>query len=724
MKKGIAEIGFFLLACTVRSQGQTPYGMEFHVNTNILHGLWWPHTMTALSDGGFVVCWTSHTQDGSVHGVYGQLFDQKGSKKGVEFTVNDDQGAGSYATVEALPGGGFAVFWSNQGQVNSDFYGQIYNHDGAKKGAVFKLDIEHFYDIVVLPSGAFFVCGPSHHDENGTDIVGQLINSKGSKIGEAFEVDAYSRYGKQEFSTAVLDGGGYVVCWMDYDFDENEVEGIFGQLFDAEGSKIGGTFRASTDTLGDQFVTSVSGLKGGGFVVCWQSSQFPVSGNRIFGQTFDSEGLKKGPEFPVSAPTQDEQMYSSVAGLSNGGFIVCWQGCNMACGIKGQIYDSWGMKVGVEFKINNYTQEQVTYPSVVLLQNGDFVVSWERPIYDWSTSTADWVVNDLYAKLFPSSPLTHKLMPFALRGPSIDATLKPDSVTFEWNQASREIRCYPWEIVYELTISTDPEYTSPLVVKVIEDTAYVLGNLRPGHTYFWKVLAKNIAGDSLWCQPSDWGFFLLPGDTADVLQPTFRDFWLVNPRQEIGSDPGKVVLNWQRASNEKTVYPPLVYYDVQVADNPAFTDARVIRGINDTTCTVGGLSGDRTYYWKVAGYSSEGDSLWSRDVGQIQVIPVEPEVPRQFRLYANYPNPFNSGTSIRFDIPIATEMHLDIYDIRGKRMVRLFNGSIIAGSHTFAWQGKNSAGDPVPSGIYICRLEARSNDGRRFVQSMKMGLVR
>jgi flagellar hook assembly protein FlgD len=93
-------------------------------------------------------------------------------------------------------------------------------------------------------------------------------------------------------------------------------------------------------------------------------------------------------------------------------------------------------------------------------------------------------------------------------------------------------------------------------------------------------------------------------------------------------------------------------------------------------------------------------------------------------LNPNYPNPFNSGTSVRLDIPTAAEVQIDIYDIRGKRIGRLYNGNMIAGSHTLTWQGRDSAGDPVPSGIYICRMEARSTDGRRFAQSVKMGLVR
>jgi hypothetical protein len=40
------------------------------------------------------------------------------------------------------------------------------------------------------------------------------------------------------------------------------------------------------------------------------------------------------------------------------------------------------------------------------------------------------------------------------------------------------------------------------------------------------------------------------------------------------------------------------------------------------------------------------------------------------------------------------------------------------------WDGLDKVGNAVPSGIYVCRMEVRSSDGRRFLQSVKMGLVR
>ena len=94
------------------------------------------------------------------------------------------------------------------------------------------------------------------------------------------------------------------------------------------------------------------------------------------------------------------------------------------------------------------------------------------------------------------------------------------------------------------------------------------------------------------------------------------------------------------------------------------------------------------------------------------------------RLYANYPNPFNPETSIRFDLPQPGFVLISVFDISGRLVRMLVSEFRTAGSYSVKWDGKDSYGNPVPSGIYVCRMEVRSSDGRRFTQSVKMGLVR
>ncbi|MEE9162177.1 MAG: FlgD immunoglobulin-like domain containing protein [Candidatus Neomarinimicrobiota bacterium] len=94
-------------------------------------------------------------------------------------------------------------------------------------------------------------------------------------------------------------------------------------------------------------------------------------------------------------------------------------------------------------------------------------------------------------------------------------------------------------------------------------------------------------------------------------------------------------------------------------------------------------------------------------------------VPEAFALHANYPNPFNPSTTIGFDLPMAAEVSLTVYDILGREVARLANRRIEAGYHRVSWNGKMSNGRDVPTGIYITRLETPTH-----TQQIKMVLLK
>lgn len=97
-----------------------------------------------------------------------------------------------------------------------------------------------------------------------------------------------------------------------------------------------------------------------------------------------------------------------------------------------------------------------------------------------------------------------------------------------------------------------------------------------------------------------------------------------------------------------------------------------------------------------------------------------PSLPDEYRLYANYPNPFNPETRIQYELPEASEVSLKIYDIQG-RLVRTLAGdqSQYAGKHTLVWDGRNDQGKPVSSGEYLYRFETAD-----FMRTMKMLLLK
>jgi hypothetical protein len=95
---------------------------------------------------------------------------------------------------------------------------------------------------------------------------------------------------------------------------------------------------------------------------------------------------------------------------------------------------------------------------------------------------------------------------------------------------------------------------------------------------------------------------------------------------------------------------------------------------------------------------------------------VAAEVPEEFGLDQNFPNPFNSTTSISVKLPHDSKIRLDVYDVLGRRVATLADGDYAGGTHTFLWEGLDDRGLPVSSGIYLYRLV----EGDRMVQARKM----
>lgn len=90
------------------------------------------------------------------------------------------------------------------------------------------------------------------------------------------------------------------------------------------------------------------------------------------------------------------------------------------------------------------------------------------------------------------------------------------------------------------------------------------------------------------------------------------------------------------------------------------------------------------------------------------------EIPREFKLYNNYPNPFNPSTNIKFDIPRVTNAKLIVYDVLGREVSRIFEGRLKAGSYTVDFDASN-----LPSGVYFYRLTTNS-----FTDTKKMLLIK
>ena len=98
---------------------------------------------------------------------------------------------------------------------------------------------------------------------------------------------------------------------------------------------------------------------------------------------------------------------------------------------------------------------------------------------------------------------------------------------------------------------------------------------------------------------------------------------------------------------------------------------------------------------------------------------VDGEVPGNFRLAQNTPNPFNPMTKIAFTTERAGHVRLGVYDLKGQLVTVLADREFTAGTHRVVWSGQNDRGDEMPSGMYLYRV---FNGGETITK--KMMLVR
>ncbi len=348
------------VAARVYDANGVALGNEFTVNT-LASGDQLHADVEALSGGGFIVVWHSADPavDGSGSGIAAQMFDAAGTKVGVEFTVNTEvAGNQSLPEVTALTNGGIVVTWESA-------------------------------DVDV--------------DGNGTRISGQLYNSSGAKVGGEFTVNT-NAVGNQSFATsAALEGGGFVVTWYSADpAVDGSGFGIAAQVFSNDGTKVGSEFTVNTNSAGDQLIPHVAALDGGGFVVVWYGGNSPsdANGQGISGQRFDANATKVGSEFTINTNTTGDQFFPKAAPLDGGGFVVTWRsdsapGDASSSGVSGQIFDSTDAKVDGEFLVNTNTSNGQFNRGLASLGDHQFVVAFQS-----SDTSVDGSGSGIAARVF------------------------------------------------------------------------------------------------------------------------------------------------------------------------------------------------------------------------------------------------------------------------------------------------------------------------------------
>ena len=100
-------------------------------------------------------------------------------------------------------------------------------------------------------------------------------------------------------------------------------------------------------------------------------------------------------------------------------------------------------------------------------------------------------------------------------------------------------------------------------------------------------------------------------------------------------------------------------------------------------------------------------------------IDKEKLVTENFRLFSNFPNPFNSSTKINYQLLYQNYIRLNIFDTNGNAVIELVNEFQRAGIHSIPWKGINDQGLNLPSGIYYYQIQVGDH-----IESNKMVLIK
>jgi len=380
-------------------------GSEFLVNTVTAREQRNP-TIAGLANGGFVVTWqdssgTLGDSDNTIFdntGINAQIFDGDGSKVGSEFLVNTE--TANYQqkpTIAGLANGGFVVSWRDYSGTLGDSSGssikaQVFAANGNKVGSEFLVNTltagsQDSATITGLANGGFVVTwtadSASLGDSDNSSVKAQLFGADGSKVGGEFLVNSSTAAMQGGSTITDLTNGGFVVTWIDDGGTLGDTDGysVKGQIFAADGTKIGGEFLVNTQTANSQVNSGVTGLASGGFVVTWWDTSGTLGDldYSIKAQIFGENGSKIGGEFLVNTETNGNQTDPTITGLDNGGFVVVWQpNPGVRSEFHAQVFGADGAKIGTEFLVNSSDGGFAESATITDLPNGSFVITWSK----------------------------------------------------------------------------------------------------------------------------------------------------------------------------------------------------------------------------------------------------------------------------------------------------------------------------------------------------------
>jgi len=377
-----------------------PYADAFRVN-NYTPGGQYLSSVAMSANGDSLLVWIDSARGG---GSFLQRYDGAG-----QALQSDEWAFGSGVIDVAMNGnGGFALLRSApDGSGNGVFVG-VYDRSGHVVVPELRVNSatagEQYAGAVAMNSAGQFAVvfnhGPTNtvyvkrYEANGVPVASeQVANSLASAVYNLdIGIDAV---------------GNFVTVWDQVTAAATNNIDVYARRFAANGAALAPSFRVNGFTSGLQLGAQLSMNSTGTFVITWTSfNQAAPNVWGVYGQLFNAAGVRVGSELPVSVQTSAYEEVASVAMTGTGSFTVAWNDENRPVDptqlpqILARNFDASGVATSAPFSVSGNSTSVLTFvPRIAMDPQGNALIGWRK--YDVGSNLAD-----VYARRYAPAGLT------------------------------------------------------------------------------------------------------------------------------------------------------------------------------------------------------------------------------------------------------------------------------------------------------------------------------
>lgn len=227
--------------------------------------------------------------------------------------------------------------------------------------------------MAVDANGNYVVVWLNDRDSGHSTIYAQRFTAAAQPIGAEFAVSPIDSADESAPAVAMASNGNFVVVWSRREGDSGFFD-IYGRRFDSSGNSLGDEFRVNSYTTDRQVDPAVAYVGTNSFVITWSSAGQDGDGDGIVAQRFSLAGEPIGNEFQVNRATAGGQSAPTIAGRTDGSFLIAWETPSRN-EVKAQFFDANGGYLGSELQVNSGGSRNGR-PAVAIDRNGNSIIVW------------------------------------------------------------------------------------------------------------------------------------------------------------------------------------------------------------------------------------------------------------------------------------------------------------------------------------------------------------